>query len=208
MSFAATKTPVRLTASSLGEPGLNRPTQSQTTAANAAAAALQQMHQQALPAQPGNPSAVPNPQINTATGAAATPVNLSITPGQSSQNVGSTFQVSVMLGNGRNIASVPLQLKYNPAVLQLVNVDAGDFLSRDGQPVALAHRDEGNGLVSLTASRPPGVAGISGQGNIATFTFKAITPGDARLSLTKVGAMDTTQTSLPATGSEANVHVQ
>ena len=204
--------PRSLAASSLGEPGLNRPTQSQsqaqTTAANAAAAALQQMHQQALPAQPGALNLQQNPQINTATGAAATPVSLSITPGQSSQAVGSTFQVSVMLGNGRNIASVPLQLKYNPAVLQLVNVDAGDFLSRDGQPVALAHRDEGNGLVSLTASRPPGAAGISGQGNIATFTFKAITPGDARLSLTRVGAMDTTQTSLPATGSEATIHVQ
>ena len=93
----------------------------------------------------------------------------------------------MVLGNGRNIASVPLQVRYDPAVLQLVNVDAGDFLSRDGQPVALAHRDEGNGLVSLTASRPPNMAGISGEGKVATFTFKAVTAGDSKLSLTKRG---------------------
>ncbi len=57
-----------------------------------------------------------------------------------------------MLGNGRDIYSVPLQMQFNPAVLELVNVDAGDFLSRDGQAVALARRDEGNGLVTISIS--------------------------------------------------------
>ena len=200
-------------AADLADPGLVRP--APLTAAQAASSAIQQIHQEGqAPLAPSLSSSLPGslpPSIQKSSplpGSAATPVSLAITPGLGNQAVGSTFQVSVMLSNGANIASVPLQMQYNPAVLQLVNVDAGDFLSKDGQPVALAHRDEGNGLVSLTASRPPGVPGISGQGNVATLTFKAVSAGDSRLSLTKVGAMTSAQTSLPTTGSEATIHVK
>ncbi len=135
-------------------------------------------------------------------------MSLSVVPGSSNQTVGSTFQVSVMLGNGRDIYSVPLQLQFNPAVLELVNVDAGDFLSRDGQAVALAHRDEGNGLVTISSSRPPGVAGVTGQGSICTLTFKATAAGDSNLALVKVGAKNSAQATLPAVGSQAVVHVK
>ncbi len=193
-------------ASTLADPGLSQqPAGPQITAAQAASSAVQLLRQQGQAPLPSGTGLAPG--IPPA-GALASPVNIAIAPGNNSPAVGSTFQVSVMLTNGGNIASVPLQMQYNPAVLQLVNVDAGDFLSKDGQPVALAHRDEGNGLVTLTASRPPGVPGISGQGNVATLTFKAIAPGDSRLSLTKVGAMTAAQVNLPTTGSEATIHVK
>jgi general secretion pathway protein D len=38
-------------------------------------------------------------------------------------------------------------------------VDSGDFLGRDGQAVALVHRDDGPGLININASRPPGAPG-------------------------------------------------
>ena len=79
-----------------------------------------------------------------------------------------------MLGNGRDVFSVPLQLQFNSAVLQLVNVDSGDFLSRDGQVVSITHRDDGKGLVAIATERPPNTAGVSGQGSLCTLTFKAI----------------------------------
>ena len=179
----------------------------QTTAANAAVAAMQQMHQQAMPAVAlALPGSMPAPAANAS---ANSIVSLTVVPSQASQAVGSKFQVAVTLANGANITSVPLQLQFNPAVLQLVNVDAGDFLSgQDKQPVALAHRDEGNGLLSLTASRPPGIGGVSGQGTVVTLTFQAKSAGDSKLSLTRVGAINNLKTSLPATGSEATVHVK
>ena len=174
----------------------------QTTAANAATAAIQQMHAQAEPATPAAALAT------AAASAGGAPVTLTVTPANSNQTVGSTFQVAVMLTNGRNVASVPLELKYDPRVLQLVNVDAGDFLSRDGKPVAIAHRED-NGVITLSASRPSdGSTGITGQGNVATLTFKAAAAGDSHLSLVKVGAKDATQANLPAVGNEAVVHVQ
>jgi general secretion pathway protein D len=131
-----------------------------------------------------------------------------VVPPTANQSVGSTFQVAVTLGGGQDIYSVPLQLQFNPAVLELVNVDAGDFLSRDGQAVAIVHRDEGNGLVTISTSRPPGAKGVSGQGNVCTLTFKATAAGDSNLSLVKVGARNSTQSTLPAVGSQAVVHVK
>ena len=70
------------------------------------------------------------------------------------------------------------------------------------------HRDEGNGLVTISASRPPKTKGIDGQGTLCTLTFKAIAPGDSTLALVKIGAKDSKQNNLPAVGSQSVVHVK
>ena len=180
-----------------------------TTAANAASAMVQQLNQQA---QPLTPPATNQPAARPATAdpgpAGGRPsASPSFRP-DSNQAVGSTFQVAVMVGNAHDIFSVPLQMKFNPAVLQLVNVDSGDFLSRDGQVTSLVHRDDGNGLVAISTDRPPNAAGVSGQGSLCTLTFKAIAAGDSDLTLVKVGAHNSAQANLPAVGSQAVVHVK
>ncbi len=141
-------------------------------------------------------------------GTAAPPVVFSIQPVSSTQTVGSTFQATVNVGNAQDVFSVPLQVEFDPAVLQLVNVDAGPFLGSDGQAVALVHRDEGNGLVTISSSRPPNVKGMSGQGSVCTLTFKAIAPGHSNLRLVKVAARNSGQVNLPAVGLQASVEVK
>jgi general secretion pathway protein D len=89
-----------------------------------------------------------------------------------------------------------------------VNVDAGGLLGGDGQPVALVHRDEGNGTVTISASRPPGVSGVNGEGQVCLMTFKVIGAGDTNISLVKVGAKNSLQGNLPAVGSQAVVHAK
>jgi general secretion pathway protein D len=198
------------------EPTPTRPVANASTAANAASAMLQQLQQGAQrPALPSAdtplPSGMAAPATPPATSGAAPagpPVSLSVVPANSTQAVGSTFQASVMLGNGHDIYSVPLQLQFDPKVLELVNVDAGDFLGHDGQAIAIVHRDEGNGLVTISTSRPPGVKGVDGQGNVCTLTFKAKAAGDSTLALVKVGAKNSSQANLPAVGSQAVVHVK
>jgi general secretion pathway protein D len=114
----------------------------------------------------------------------------------------------VVLTNAHDVFSVPLQIQFDPKVLQLVNVDSGGLLGGDGQPVALVHRDEGNGLVTISASRPPGVAGVNGQGEVCILTFKALAAGDSTIQLVKVGARNSIQANLPATGTQGVVHVK
>ena len=175
-----------------------------TTAANAASAMAHQLEQQAQPLTP--PAA--NQPATQAPGTASPPLSFTVVPQSANQSVGSTFQVAVMLGNAHDVFSVPLQMKFNPAVLQLVNVDSGDLLSRDGQLVSISHRDDGAGLVAIAAERPPNSAGVNGQGSICTLTFKAVAAGDSDLTLVKVGARNSAQANLPAVGSQAVVHVK
>ena len=172
-----------------------QPAGSATSAANAAAAMVHQMAQQGAPPTP------------TAAGAGQ-PVSMTVLPVDSSHAVGSTFQIAVLAANAHDLYSVPLQIQFNPKVLELVNVDAGGLLGGDNQPVALVHRDEGNGMVTINASRPPGVAGVSGQGDVCTLTFKAIAAGDSNLTLVKVGAQNSKMSSMPAVGAPAVVHVK
>jgi general secretion pathway protein D len=186
-----------------------------TSAANAASAMVQQLSQQAQPltqppTQQDKPPTQPAVSQPDASGAAPTgpPISFTVVPPSSTQAVGSTFQVAVTLGNAKDVFSVPLQLKFNPAVLQLVNVDSGDFFTRDGQLVSISHRDDGNGLVAIAAERPPNSSGVSGQGGLCTLTFKAVAAGDSDLTLVKVGARNSAQANLSAVGSQAVVHVK
>ncbi len=122
---------------------------------------------------------------------------------------GSTFTVNVMLSGGQNVYSVPLQLNYDPNQLQVVNVSNGGFLSQDGQAVALVHRDDpSNGTLQVTATRPPGAGGVSGQGAVVTLTFMAKNPGQSPLTITRGGARDPAMQPIPLNGAQAVVTVQ
>ena len=59
-------------------------------------------------------------------------------------------------------------------------MDQGDFLGRDGKPVTLLHTDDGPGLITVNAARPPGAAGISGAGVVCVLSFQAKAAGEQR----------------------------
>ena len=120
---------------------------------------------------------------------------------------GTTFQVPVVLTGGTDISSVPLQIQYDPGKLSLVNVGDGDLLNRDGQIVAMAHRDDGPGTITLNASRPPGTPGISGAGVVCVLSFQAKATGDSTISVTRAGAMNSAQKPITVQGSQTTITV-
>jgi general secretion pathway protein D len=133
---------------------------------------------------------------------------VSFDPANLNQAVGSTFTVNVSVAGAQNINSVPLQITYNPSVLQLLNVSNGPLLEQDGQPVALVHRDDAMaGILQLTASRPPGAAGVSGNGSVFTLTFQAKAAGQSTLNINRAQLKNATMQTMPATGSQAIVTV-
>jgi general secretion pathway protein D len=150
----------------------------------------------AEPAQPGG-----NPQ--------AGPAVLSFDPATVTPSVGKTFAVNVVLSPVQNVYSVPVQISYNPGMLEVVNVSDGTLLSRDGQPVALVHRDDpSSGTLQVTATRPPNSGGVSGQGEVFTITFLAKAAGTSTLSISRDGLRDGSMQPIPATGGQATVNVQ
>ncbi len=122
---------------------------------------------------------------------------------------GATFTVNVMLSGGQNVYSVPLELNYDPNTLQVVNVSNGGFLSQDGQAVALVHRDDPvAGKLQVTATRPPGAGGVSGQGAVVTLTFMAKGQGQSALTITRGGARDPAMQPIAMSGAQAAITIQ
>jgi general secretion pathway protein D len=122
---------------------------------------------------------------------------------------GNTFMVNLLISGAQNVYSVPVQLNYDPKMLQLVNVSNGGFLSQDGQAVALVHReDELVGQSQITATRPPGSGGVSGQGAVVTITFEAKASGQTPLTITRGGARDPGLQAITVNGAQAAVTVQ
>jgi len=162
---------------------------------------------QALNQQPArpNPTAQPAAQNGNSTG---NPSFLFDPPTIQTEK-GNTFAVNLLISGAQNVYSVPVQLNYNPQMLQLVNVSNGGFLSQDGQVVTLVHReDETLGQSQITASRPSGAGGVSGQGAVVTVTFQAKTSGQTPLTITRGGARDPGLQAITVNGAQASVTVQ
>jgi general secretion pathway protein D len=122
---------------------------------------------------------------------------------------GGTFVVNLLLSGAQNVYSVPVQLNYDPARMQLVNVSNGGFLSQDGQAVALVHREDAtSGTLQITATRPPGAGGVSGQGAVVTMTFQAKSDGQTPLTITRGGARDPGMQAITVNGAQASVTIQ
>jgi general secretion pathway protein D len=164
------------------------------------------------PGQP-NPSQTPpqagTPQPAPGTNPAAGGPSFMFDPPTVNVAAGSTFAVNLVLTGAQNVYSVPVQINYDPNKLQLVNVSNGGFLSQDGQAVALVHRDDNTtGTVQVTATRPPGSSGVSGQGTVVTFTFMGRSAGQAPISVSKGGARDTGMQAIQVAPAQAMVNVQ
>jgi general secretion pathway protein D len=121
---------------------------------------------------------------------------------------GATFQIPVVITGAVDIASVPLQIQYDPASLSLVNVENGDFLGRDGQAATLVHRDDGQGGIFLNASRPPGAPGVSGAGVVCVLSFQAKSASQSAITITRPGAVTSAQKPVQAQGAQVSVVVK
>jgi general secretion pathway protein D len=135
-------------------------------------------------------------------------VGLRIEPGALQQQQGGTFSLAVVLSHGQNIASVPIQISYDPHVLQFVSVTNGDFLAQDGQNVVLVHRDDASaGKLQITAQRPPGAPGISGDGTVFNLTFTAKAKGTGTVSIAVPGARNSQNQPQDVVGSQTTITV-
>lgn len=164
------------------------------------------------PAAPAaSPPAAVNPAASppTATQPQASPAALRFDPPGVSRGVGETFNVNVMIAGVQDLYTAPLQISYDPKVLQLMNVANGDFLSRDGQLVTLQYRkDESTGTIFAHATRPPASGGVSGDGVLYTLTFQTKFKGDSLLMIARPTGRDSAMRPIPLTTSTATVTVK
>ncbi|MDP9266891.1 MAG: type II and III secretion system protein [Acidobacteriota bacterium] len=160
------------------------------------------------PPQRAPTGAKPSPAI---TGAQPAPgsVGFRFDPEILTQTVGSTFALNVVMSSGVDAWQVPAQIIYDAKTLQLVNVSNGGLLSKDGQPVALVHRDDpASGTLQVSATRPPRAEGITGTGVVFTLTFVAKAPGQSTVSIARPGVRNAAGQFFPASLAQAQVTVK
>lgn len=160
--------------------------------------------------QPAQPASQPVPGAQTPSSTPGSgPMMLRLDPGAVSQKQGSTFSVNVLVSHGQDIASVPIEISYDPKVLQFVSVANGDFLSRDGQTAVLVHRDDPvSGKLQVTAQRQPGSPGISGDGTVFSLVFAGKAKGDGTIAILVPGARNSRNQALEVLGSQSTVKIE
>src|SRR6185295_7083254 len=113
--------------------------------------------------------------------AAAPPVRLWLTPGRLSVAPGDRFEMRVQAEARQPISHLPLSLSFDPAVLAVEKVDAGDFLG--GSAEAQVMSDAGRpGALVIGASRLGKIPGVKGGGTVARITFRAVAAGSSEVA--------------------------
>ena len=151
-----------------------------------------------------SPAATPSTPSTSAAPAAAFALNAPATP----PSAGATFQVPVILNGATDVASIALQLHYDAAKLQLVNVSGGDFLSRDGQAAPPIHSDQPPGNLVVGISRPPGTPGVTGAGVVCVLSFQAKASGPSDVSIARASVVNSAQQQLPAASAQTSIVVK
>ena len=161
---------------------------------------------------PGPPGSVNPPGSPNAAGRQNLPgrgsVSFSLRQPPGTTAVGSTIQVPVVIAGGVDIASVALQIQYDPAKLSLVNLDTGDFLRRDGKTATPIHTDDGPGNLTISIARPPGSSGVSGAGTVCVLSFQAKAAGETAVTISKAAPQNSARLPVAATGAKATIVVQ
>ena len=94
------------------------------------------------------------------------------------------FTVSLLVENATDLASTPMQVRFDPKILRLNDVVRGNLLASDGQQVAFSKNvlnDTGEATVNV--SRFPTTGGVTGSGSIVTLVFQAVGHGDTVITV-------------------------
>ena len=168
-----------------------------------------------MPLAPAAPSA-PIPAATQAATQATTPAapgtaaRVSFSPSTVQAADGANVTVNVQVENGAAMSSVaPLRIKYDPALLRLVDIAPGDIFSRGGGG-ATSTKDIRNddGEASITIERLPGAPAVSGSGTLAVLTFTAIGSGQAPVTIEEVALKDSQSQPVAATTATLGVQIQ
>jgi general secretion pathway protein D len=128
------------------------------------------------------PATAPPATAPPATAPPADGVALHFTPATIDAAKGATFTVSISADNANDLGAAPMQVKFDPQMLKLNDVAAGDLLAKGGAtPLVVKNVQNESGNASIQVSRQPGLTGVNGSGAIVTLTFEAVAPGDTQI---------------------------
>jgi hypothetical protein len=156
------------------------------------------------------PTATPAATPATSPAGPGPAARVSFSPSTVQAADGATVTVNVQVENVAAMSSVaPLRIKYDPALLRLMDIAPGDIFSRGGGG-ATSTKDIRNddGEASITIERLPGAAAVNGPGTLAVLTFTAIGSGQAPVTIEEVALKDSQSQPVAASTAPLGVQIQ
>ena len=147
--------------------------------------------------------------VGPATGDASGAAQLRFSPERATLRSGDSEIVGISVSGVSDLFSIPLLLKYDPAVIQITEVRDGGFLSGGTQTVAIVQRvDAQKGEVMISCTRGPHTAGVNGSGTVLGLVVRAVGSGETRIQIVEALPQDSQQRSIPMMSAEAVIRVQ
>ncbi len=116
-------------------------------------------------------------------------VHLSLAGERRRVKVGESFEVQLDIAARAGVAHLPLELEFDATLLAIEAVAAGPFLGAADEVALLSDASQAGRLI-LGASRLGEGSGVTGEGTVATFTFRALAAGDAAIRFGAGKALD------------------
>lgn len=135
-----------------------------------------------MPPAAAPPATAPPATATPGGGASASGVDVHFSQKAVQTAAGKTFTVSIVADKASDLGAAPIELKFDPKLLRLNEVLAGDLLAQGGAvPLVVKNIQNESGSATVQVSRQPGLKGATGSGAILTLTFSALGPGDTQV---------------------------
>ena len=119
------------------------------------------------------------------------PATVTLQPPASVPGAGESFTTDVTVGNAADLLGFQFDVNFDPARLAVEKIDLGPFLASTGrspQPLGPDKSDASGGRIvygGFTLGKPE-QPGASGDGVLATITWKVVQPGEFQATLSRV----------------------
>jgi general secretion pathway protein D len=117
------------------------------------------------------------------------PAHITFIPPAADAQLNSTVTITVAGDNITDMVSAAAQLRFDPRILRINNIVAGDLPQRGlPQPALEPSKNilNDSGQADMSISRGPTVGGISGAGGLFTVVFQAVGRGNTTVSVASV----------------------
>ena len=100
--------------------------------------------------------------------------------------------VTLRVANITDLNALTAQLKFDPKILRINNVVAGDLIQQTGPPLNPSRNIlNDTGDATITIARDPKGPGVSGSGGLVTITFQAVGRGTTTVTLPQLTLKNT-----------------
>jgi general secretion pathway protein D len=121
-------------------------------------------------------------------------------PATMDTQLGSSVTVTLYGDNVTDLISAAAQLRFDPKILRINNIVAGDLPQRNTGPMEPSKNIlNDSGTADMSISRGPNDGGISGAGGLFTVVFQAVGRGNTTVSVSSLGLTASTGQAVNAT---------